>query len=127
MKLGGPLSTTVQDGTLSFDLSGTDMGQYAALFLVVYAAASSGGLGLGVNGETFLSVCSNNLSESAAVIWLVPAGAGIAGCSNVVVSRSGIGGGGGGFTSQSWNTVHTLAISGGSDPGATAILYAVKA
>ena len=127
VKLGGPLSTTVQDGTLSFDLSGTDMGQYAALFLVVYAAASSGGLGLGVNGETFHSVCSNNLSESAAVIWLVPAGAGIAGCSNVVVSRSGIGGGGGGFTSQSWNTVHTLAISGGSDPGATAILYAVKA
>lgn len=127
IRLGEPRRTTTASETMTFDLSGTDMSGYAALFLTVFAQASSGGLGLNANGVSVLPVCSNNGSQSVALVWLVPAGSGIAGCSTPVTSRSGIGGGGGGFAAVSWNAIRTLSISGGSDPGATATLYGIRA
>ena len=124
VKLAGPLVTTTENGTLNFDLSQVDMTQVAALFLTFYAASSSGGMKISANGTELGTVCSNNWSSSAGVIWLVPLGGSVVFHSTMICNDAS--GGGVGSGAVAWTAIKSITFRGTSNAGATATLFAVR-
>ena len=100
--------TKVDNGTLIFDLSRTDMRRCGALFLTVYAGCSDGVFSLAVNSTAMMNLCDFNFSYGAGVAWLVPLEMGqVAGCFNGVtkMSSGAIGSGGSGACSGAWKSL----------------------
>lgn len=124
VKLAGPLVTTTENGTLNFDLSQVDMTKVAALFLTFYAASSSGGMKISANGTELGTVCSNNWSSSAGVIWLVPLGGSVVFHSTMICNDAS--GGGVGSGAVAWTAIKSITFRGTSNAGATATLFAVR-
>ena len=125
VKLAGPLVTTTENGTLNFDLSQVDMTKVAALFLTFCAGSSSGSLKLSVNGTELGTACANSWSTSAGLLWLTPFLEGVS-YHSTVVSNDGGTGGSKTNTTVKWNEINSITLSGTSNAGATATLFAVK-
>ena len=125
VKLAGPLVTTTENGTMEFDLSQVDMTQVAALFFTFCAGSSSGSLKLSVNGTELGTACANSWSTSAGLLWLTPFLEGVS-YHSTVVSNDGGTGGSKTNTTVKWNEINSITLSGTSNAGATATLFAVK-
>ena len=125
VKLAGPLVTTTENGTLNFDLSQVDMTKVAALFFTFCAGSSSGSLKLSVNGTELGTACANSWSTSAGLLWLTPFLEGVS-YHSTVVSNDGGTGGSKTNTTVKWNEINSITLSGTSNAGATATLFAVK-
>ena len=125
VKLAGPLVTTTENGTLNFDLSQVDMTKVAALFFTFCAGSSSGSLKLSVNGTELGTACVNSWSTSAGLLWLTPFLEGVS-YHSTVVSNDGGTGGSKTNTTVKWNEINSITLSGTSNAGATATLFAVK-
>lgn len=125
VKLAGPLVTTTENGTLNFDLSQVDMTKVAALFFTFCAGSSSGSLKLSVNGTELGTACANSWSTSAGILWLTPFLEGVS-YHSTVVSNDGGTGGSKTNTTVKWNEINSITLSGTSNAGATATLFAVK-
>ena len=125
VKLAGPLVTTTENGTLNFDLSQVDMAKVAALFFTFCAGSSSGSLKLSVNGTELGTACANSWSTSAGLLWLTPFLEGVSYHSTVVSNDGGTGGSKTNATVK-WNEINSITLSGTSNAGATATLFAVR-
>ena len=125
VKLAGPIVTTTENGTMEFDLSQVDMTKVAALFFTFCAGSSSGSLKLSVNGTELGTACANSWSTSAGLLWLTPFLEGVS-YHSTVVSNDGGTGGSKTNTTVKWNEINSITLSGTSNAGATAILFAVK-
>lgn len=125
VKLAGPIVTTTENGTLNFDLSQVDMTKVAALFFTFCAGSSSGSLKLSVNGTELGTACANSWSTSAGLLWLTPFLEGVS-YHSTVVSNDGGTGGSKTNTTVKWNEINSITLSGTSNAGATATLFAVK-
>ena len=125
VKLAGPLVTTAANAAMEFDLSQVDMTKVAALFLTFCAGSSNGGVDLSLNGTKLGTACANSWSTSAGVLWLVPFLEGAAYCSTVVSNDGGTGGSKTNTTVK-WNEINSITLSGTSNAGATATLFAVR-
>ena len=122
--------TKVDNGTLTFDLSGAGMGPYGTLFLTVYAGCSDGVFSLAADSTVMMNLCGFNFSYGAGVAWLVPMETGqVAGCFNGVTKTSSgaSGSGGSGACSVARANIKSLTASGRSYAGATLMLCGVKA
>ena len=127
VKLAGPLVTTTENGTLNFDLSQVDMTQVAALFVVFSISASSGTGAVSANDSVVSTICSNNGSTSAGIVWLVPLNGKVGAFSTYAVTRSNASTmSSGANASVAWTALNKVTISGTSYSGATATLFAVK-
>ena len=125
VKLAGPLVTTADNAAMEFDLSQVDMMQVAALFFTFCAGSSSGSLKLSVNGTELGTACANSWSTSAGFLWLTPFLEGVS-YHSTVVSNDGGTGGSKTNTTVKWNEINSITLSGTSNAGATATLFAVK-
>ena len=125
VKLAGPIVTTTENGTLNFDLSQVDMTKVAALFFTFCAGSSSGSLKLSVNVTELGTSCANSWSTSAGLLWLTPFLEGVS-YHSTVVSNDGGTGGSKTNTTVKWNEINSITLSGTSNAGATATLFAVK-
>lgn len=127
VKLAGPLVTTAANAAMEFDLSQVDMTQVAALFVVFSIGASGGTASVSVNGSAVSTICSNNGSTSAGIVWLVPLDGKVGAFSTYAVTRSNASTmSSGANTSVAWTALNKVTISGTSYSGATATLFAVK-
>ena len=125
VKLAGPLVTTADNAAMEFDLSQVDMTKVAALFFTFCAGSSSGSLKLSVNGTELGVACANSWSTSAGLLWLTPFLEGVS-YHSTVVSNDGGTGGSKTNTTVKWNEINSITLSGTSNAGATATLFAVK-
>lgn len=125
VKLAGPLVTTAANAAMEFDLSQVDMTKVAALFFTFCAGSSNGTMTLSVNGTSLGTVCTNSWSTSAGLLWLTPFLEGVS-YRSTVVSNDGGTGGSKTNTTVKWNEINSITISGTSNAGATATLFAVK-
>ena len=127
VKLAGPLVTTTANAAMEFDLSQVDMTQVAALFVVFSISASSGTGAVSANDSVVSTICSNNGSTSAGIVWLVPLDGKVGAFSANAVSRSGLSTANSGTnTAVEWTALNKVTIGGASYSGATATLFAVK-
>ena len=128
VKLGGPVTTTAVNQTVTFDLGGINMNEYTALLMVAEAAASSGYVSLTVNGSSMLTLCSNNWSQSVAAAWVMPGESKVLGFSQGVYSSSETtnNSGGKGAVELAWSAVRTIGVSGTSYAGMSCTLYGLK-
>ena len=127
VKLAGPLVTTAANAAMEFDLSQVDMTQVAALFVVFSISASSGTGAVSANDSVVSTICSNNGSTSAGIVWLVPLDGKVGAFSANAVSRSGLSTANSGTNSAvEWTALNKVTIGGASYSGATATLFAVK-
>ena len=127
VKLAGPIVTTTENGTLNFDLSQVDMTKIAALFVVFSISASSGTGAVLANDSVISTICSNNSSTSAGIVWLVPLNGTVGAFSTYAVTRSNASTmSSGANTSVAWTALNKVTIRGTSYSGATATLFAVK-
>ena len=124
-KLAGPLVTTAANAAMEFDLSQVDMTKVAALFFTFCAGSSSGSLKLSVNGTELGTACANSWSTSAGLLWLTPFLEGVS-YHSTVVSNDGGTGGSKTNTTVKWNEINNVTLSGTSNAGATATLFAVR-
>ena len=125
VKLAGPLVTTADNAAMEFDLSQVDMTKVATLFFTFCAGSSSGSLKLSVNGTELGTACANSWSTSAGLLWLTPFLEGVS-YHSTVVSNDGGTGGSKTNTTVKWNEINSITLSGTSNAGATATLFAVK-
>ena len=125
VKLAGPIVTTTENAEMEFDLSQVDMTKVAALFFTFCAGSSSGSLKLSVNGTELGTACANSWSTSAGLLWLTPFLEGVS-YHSTVVSNDGGTGGSKTNTTVKWNEINSITLSGTSNAGATATLFAVK-
>ena len=125
VKLAGPLVTTTANAAMEFDLSQVDMTKVAALFFTFCAGSSSGSLKLSVNGTELGVACANSWSTSAGLLWLTPFLEGVS-YRSTVVSNDGGTGGSKTNTTLKWTEINSITLSGTSNAGATATLFAVK-
>lgn len=125
VKLAGPIVTTTENAAMEFDLSQVDMTQVAALFFTFCAGSSSGSLKLSVNGTELGTACANSWSTSAGLLWLTPFLEGVS-YHSTVVSNDGGTGGSKTNTTVKWNEINNVTLSGTSNAGATATLFAVR-
>ena len=125
VKLAGPIVTTAANAAMEFDLSQVDMTKVAALFFTFCAGSSSGSLKLSVNGTELGTACANSWSTSAGLLWLTPFLEGVS-YHSTVVSNDGGTGGSKTNTTVKWNEINSITLSGTSNAGATATLFAVK-
>ena len=125
VKLAGPIVTTADNAEMNFDLSQVDMTKVAALFFTFCAGSSSGSLKLSVNGTELGTACANSWSTSAGLLWLTPFLEGVS-YHSTVVSNDGGTGGSKTNTTVKWNEINSITLSGTSNAGATATLFAVK-
>ena len=125
VKLAGPLVTAADNAEMNFDLSQVDMTQVAALFFTFCAGSSSGSLKLSVNGTELGTACANSWSTSAGLLWLTPFLEGVS-YHSTVVSNDGGTGGSKTSTALKWNEINSITLSGTSNAGATATLFAVR-
>ena len=125
VKLAGPLVTTADNAAMEFDLSQVDMTKVAALFFTFCAGSSSGSLKLSVNGTELGTACANSWSTSAGLLWLTLFLEGVS-YHSTVVSNDGGTGGSKTNTTVKWNEINSITLSGTSNAGATATLFAVK-
>ena len=125
VKLAGPIVTTADNAAMEFDLSQVDMTKVAALFFTFCAGSSSGSLKLSVNGTELGTACANSWSTSAGLLWLTPFLEGVS-YHSTVVSNDGGTGGSKTNTTVKWNEINSITLSGTSNAGATATLFAVK-
>lgn len=127
VKLAGPIVTTTENGTLNFDLSQVDMTKIAALFFTFCAGSSSGNMEISVNGTSLGTACSNSWSSTAGLLWLMPMNGEVSFVSTLTTSKSNSTTAGyGGNKSISWNAVSKISLTGTSDAGASATLFAVR-
>ena len=127
VKLAGPLVTTAANAAMEFDLSQVDMTKVAALMITFSAASSNGSMNIAVNDTTLGTACSNSWSSTAGLLWLMPMNGEVSFVSTLTTSKSsGATAGYGGSKSISWNDVSKISLTGSSDAGATATLFAVK-
>ena len=125
VKLAGPIVTTTENAAMEFDLSQVDMTKVAALFFTFCAGSSSGSLKLSVNGTELGTACANSWSTSAGLLWLTPFLEGVS-YHSTVVSNDGGTGGSKTNTTVKWNEINNVTLSGTSNAGATATLFAVR-
>ncbi len=131
VKLGGPVTTTVANGTITFDLSGVDMTQYGQLYLTAWAASRSDSVYLALNSaDNKIYFCTNSSSSSACSAWLMPQDSNVV-ClstsirveeSGNVTERNTCGA----IFSQEWSGIQKLILHGTSNAGAKATLYGLK-
>ena len=127
VKLAGPLVTTAANAAMEFDLSQVDMTKVAALFVVFSISASSGTGAVSANDSVVSTICSNNSSTSAGIVWLVPLNGMVGAFSTYATTRSNASTMSSGVnTSVAWTALNKVTISGTSYSGATATLFAVK-
>lgn len=127
VKLAGPLVTTAANAAMEFDLSQVDMTKVAALFVVFSISASSGTGTVLANDSVVSTICSNNNSTSAGIVWLVPLNGMVGAFSTYATTRSNASTmSSGANTSVAWTALNKVTISGTSYSGATATLFAVK-
>ena len=127
VKLAGPLVTTAADAAMEFDLSQVDMTKVAALFLTFSASSVIGTMSVSVNNTFVGTICTNNRSTSAGVAWLFPFGDHVASYAFSACDGDGLTSGGSGtIDSVNWTEITSVKVSGGSNAGATATLFAVK-
>ena len=127
VKLADPLVTTAADAAMEFDLSQVDMTRVAALFLTFSASSVSGTMSISVNNASVGTICSNDRSTSAGVAWLFPFGDHVASYAFSACDGDGLTSGGSGtIDSVNWTEITSVKVSGGSNAGATATLFAIK-
>ena len=126
VKLAGPLVTTTENGTLNFDLSQVDMTKVAALFVVFSAGSVGGTMGVSVNNTFVGTICTNNRSTSAGVAWLFPFGGKVASYTFSACNVGGLTNYSDTTESVNWTGVTSVKLSGSSNAGATATLFAIK-
>lgn len=127
VKLAGPIVTTTDNAAMNFDLSQVDMTKIAALFVVFSISASSGTASVSANDSVVSTICSNNNSTSAGIVWLMPLNDTIGAFSTYATTRSNASTmSNGANTSVAWTALTKVTISGTSYSGATATLFAVK-
>ena len=126
VKLAGPIVTTTENGTLNFDLSQVDMTKVAALFLTFSASSVSGTMSVSVNNASVGTICSNDRSTSAGVAWLFPFGGKVASYTFSACNVGGLTNYSDTTESVNWTGVTSVKLSGGSNAGATATLFAIK-
>lgn len=126
VKLAGPLVTTAADAAMEFDLSQVDMTKVAALFLTFSASSVSGTMSVSVNNASVGTICSNDRSTSAGVAWLFPFGGKVASYTFSACNVEGLTNYSDTTESVNWTGVTSVKLSGGSNAGATATLFAIK-
>ena len=126
VKLAGPIVTTTENGTLNFDLSQVDMTKVAALFVVFSAGSVGGTMGVSVNNTFVGTICTNNRSTSAGVAWLFPFGGKVASYTFSACNVGGLTNYSDTTESVNWIGVTSVKLSGSSNAGATATLFAIK-
>ena len=126
VKLAGPLVTTAADAAMEFDLSQVDMTRVAALFLTFSASSVSGTMSVSVNNASVGTICSNDRSTSAGVAWLFPFGGKVASYTFSACNVEGLTNYSDTTESVNWTGVTSVKLSGGSNAGATATLFAIK-
>ena len=126
VKLAGPLVTTAADAAMEFDLSQVDMTKVAALFLTFSASSVSGTMSISVNNASVGTICSNDRSTSAGVAWLFPFGGKVASYTFSACNVGGLTNYSDTTESVNWTGVTSVKLSGGSNAGATATLFAIK-
>ena len=126
IKLAGPLVTTAADAAMEFDLSQVDMTKVAALFLTFSASSVSGTMSVSVNNASVGTICSNDRSTSAGVAWLFPFGGKVASYTFSACNVGGLTNYSDTTESVNWTGVTSVKLSGGSNAGATATLFAIK-
>lgn len=127
VKLAGPIVTAADNAAMEFDLSQVDMTKVAALFVVFSVGASSGTASVSANDSVVSTICSNNNSTSAGIVWLMPLNDTIGAFSTYATTRSNASTmSNGANTSVAWTALTKVTISGTSYSGATATLFAVK-
>lgn len=126
-KLAGPLVTTAANAAMEFDLSQVDMTKVAALMITFSATSSNGSMNIAVNDTTLGTACSNSWSSTAGLLWLMPMNGEVSFVSTLTTSKSNSTTAGyGGNKSISWNAVSKISLTGTSDAGASATLFAVR-
>ncbi len=126
VKLAGPLVTTAADAAMEFDLSQVDMTRVAALFLTFSASSVSGTMSVSVNNASVGTICNNDRSTSAGVAWLFPFGGKVASYTFSACNVGGLTNYSDTTESVNWTGVTSVKLSGGSNAGATATLFAIK-
>ena len=126
VKLAGPLVTTAADAAMEFDLSQVDMTKVAALFLTFSASSVSGTMSVSVNNASVGTICNNDRSTSAGVAWLFPFGGKVASYTFSACNVGGLTNYSDTTESVNWTGVTSVKLSGGSNAGATATLFAIK-
>ena len=126
VKLAGPLVTTAADAAMEFDLSQVDMTRVAALFLTFSASSVSGTMSVSVNNASVGTICSNDRSTSAGIAWLFPFGGKVASYTFSACNVGGLTNYSDTTESVNWTGVTSVKLSGGSNAGATATLFAIK-
>ena len=126
VKLAGPLVTTAANAAMEFDLSQVDMTRVAALFLTFSASSVSGTMSVSVNNASVGTICSNDRSTSAGVAWLFPFGGKVASYTFSACNVEGLTNYSDTTESVNWTGVTSVKLSGGSNAGATATLFAIK-
>ena len=126
VKLAGPLVTTAADAAMEFNLSQVDMTRVAALFLTFSASSVSGTMSVSVNNASVGTICSNDRSTSAGVAWLFPFGGKVASYTFSACNVGGLTNYSDTTESVNWTGVTSVKLSGGSNAGATATLFAIK-
>ena len=127
VKLAGPLVTTAANAAMEFDLSQVDMTKVAALMITFSATSSNGSMNIAVNDTTLGTACSNSWSSTAGLLWLMPMNGEVSFVSTLTTSKSNSTTAGyGGNKSISWNAVSKISLTGTSDAGASATLFAVR-
>lgn len=126
VKLAGPLVTTAANAAMEFDLSQVDMTKVAALFLTFSASSVSGTMSVSVNNASVGTICSNDRSTSAGVAWLFPFGGKVASYTFSACNVEGLTNYSDTTESVNWTGVTSVKLSGGSNAGATATLFAIK-
>ena len=126
VKLADPLVTTAADAAMEFDLSQVDMTRVAALFLTFSASSVSGTMSISVNNASVGTICSNDRSTSAGVAWLFPFGGKVASYTFSACNVGGLTNYSDTTESVNWTGVTSVKLSGGSNAGATATLFAIK-
>lgn len=126
VKLAGPLVTTADNAAMEFDLSQVDMTRVAALFLTFSASSVSGTMSVSVNNASVGTICSNDRSTSAGVAWLFPFGGKVASYTFSACNVGGLTNYSDTTESVNWTGLTSVKLSGGSNAGATATLFAIK-
>ena len=124
VKLAGPIVTAADNAEMNFDLSQVDMTQVAALFFTFCAGSSNGSMKISANGTELGTVCNNNWSTCAGLVWVLPFTSNVAFYSTLASNSNGTSGMGTG--SVAWTGIKKITFSGNSYAGATATLFAVK-
>ena len=127
VKLAGPLVTTAANAAMEFDLSQVDMTKVAALFVVFSVGASSGTASVSANDSVVSTICSNNNSTSAGIVWLMPLNDTIGAFSTYATTRSNASTmSNGANTSVAWTALTKVTNRGTSYRGATETLFGEK-